>query len=70
MVSTVKFSKPQAKELKKFHGLKLFLLIVFIVLLSIILRKWLLFIVIGLILIYIFTGLYSFLIQFIQERKY
>jgi CDP-diacylglycerol--serine O-phosphatidyltransferase len=70
MGSTVKFSKPQAKELKKFHGLKLILLIVFIVLLSIMLRKWLLFIFIGLILIYIFTGLYSFLIQFIQERRY
>jgi CDP-diacylglycerol--serine O-phosphatidyltransferase len=70
MVSTVKFSKPQAKELKKIHGLKLVLLIMFIVLLSIMFRKWLLFIFIGLILIYIFTGLYSFLIQFIQDRRY
>ena len=70
MVSTVKFSKPQANALKKIHGLKLILLIVLFVLLSITLRKWLLFIFIGLILIYIFTGLYSFLIQFIQDRKY
>jgi CDP-diacylglycerol--serine O-phosphatidyltransferase len=70
MVSTVKFSKPQAKALNKFHGLKLVLLIVLIVLLSIVLRKWLIFISIGLILIYIFTGLYSFLIQFIQDRRY
>lgn len=70
MVSTVKFSKPQAKALNKFHGLKLVLLIVLIALLSIILRKWLIFIFIGLILIYIFTGLYSFLIQFMQDRRY
>jgi CDP-diacylglycerol--serine O-phosphatidyltransferase len=70
MVSTVKFSKPQAKAFNKIHGLKLVLLIVLIVLLSIILRKWLIFISIGLILIYIFTGLYSFLIQFIQDRRY
>ena len=70
MVSTVKFSKPQAKARNKIHGLKLVLLIVLIVLLSIILRKWLIFISIGLILIYIFTGLYSFLIQFIQDRRY
>ena len=70
MVSTIKFSKPQANAFKKIHGLKLILLIVLIVLLSIMLRKWLLFIFIGLILIYIFTGLYSFLIQFIQDRRY
>ena len=70
MVSTVKFSKPQAKAFNKIHGLKLVLLIALIVLLSIILRKWLIFISIGLILIYIFTGLYSFLIQFIQDRRY
>jgi CDP-diacylglycerol--serine O-phosphatidyltransferase len=70
MVSTIKFPKPQARALKKIHGLKLILLIVLIVLLSIILRKWLLFILTGLILIYIFTGLYSFLIQFIQDRRY
>jgi CDP-diacylglycerol--serine O-phosphatidyltransferase len=70
MVSTVKFPKPQANALKKIHGLKLILLIVLIVLLSIMLRKWLFFILTGLIMIYIFTGLYSFLIQFIQDRRY
>jgi CDP-diacylglycerol---serine O-phosphatidyltransferase len=70
MVSTVRFSKPQASAFKKIHGLKLVLLLLLIIALSILLRKWLLFIFIGLILIYIFTGLYSFLIQFIQDRRY
>jgi len=70
MVSTVRFSKPQARAFKKIHGVKLILLLLLIIALSILLRKWLLFIFIGLILIYIFTGLYSFLIQFIQDRRY
>ena len=70
MVSTIKFPKPQASVLKKIHGLKLVMLIVLIVLLSIMLRKWLFFIFTGLVLIYIFTGLYSFLIQYIQDRRY
>ncbi|HQQ23962.1 MAG TPA: CDP-diacylglycerol--serine O-phosphatidyltransferase [Spirochaetota bacterium] len=70
MVSTVKFSKPQASVLKKIHGVKLILLILIVIGMSILLKKWILFIFIGLIVIYIFSGLYSFLIQLIQDRKY
>lgn len=70
MVSTVKFSKPQVKVLKKLHGIKLILLILIVVGISIILKKWLPYISIGLIVIYIFSGLYSFLIQLIQDKRY
>ncbi len=70
MVSTVRFSKPQAVVLKKLYGIRLIMFIAIVIALSIIFRKWILFIQIGLIAIYIISGLVMFIIQFIQDHRY
>lgn len=67
MVSTIRFTKPQASTMKNITGIKLVLLAVFITLLVIFFKQWTVFIIIGL---YIMSGLVSFIIQFIQDHKY
>ena len=67
MVSTIRFTKPQASTMKNITGIKLVLLVVFIALLVKFFKKWTVFIIIG---IYIISGLLSFIIQFIQDHKY
>ncbi|MBN1498737.1 MAG: CDP-diacylglycerol--serine O-phosphatidyltransferase [Spirochaetes bacterium] len=70
MVSTVKFSKPQAVVLKKIYGIRLVIFTVIVISLCFIFRKWIMFILIGLIAIYIISGLIMFIIQFIQDHRY
>ncbi len=70
MVSTVKFSKPQSYILSNIHGIKLVVLALVIVAAGIIFHKYILFICIGLLGLYIVSGLISFVIQFIQDHKY
>ncbi|HEY1406354.1 MAG TPA: CDP-diacylglycerol--serine O-phosphatidyltransferase [Spirochaetota bacterium] len=70
MVSTVRFSKPQSYILSKIHGIKLVILALIIVVLSVIFHKYILLVFIGLIGLYIVSGLISFVIQFIQDHKY
>ncbi len=67
MVSTVRYSKPQPSFFKNLNGIKLIIFIVGIALLLIFFKKWSVFIVISL---YILSGIYSFIIQFIQDHKY
>jgi CDP-diacylglycerol---serine O-phosphatidyltransferase len=66
MVSTVKYSKPKYL-IDNIHGIKLILLAVVLIILSIFLRQW---IFLLLFVLYIISGLFSFIIQFIQEHKY
>jgi CDP-diacylglycerol--serine O-phosphatidyltransferase len=70
MVSTLKFSKPQSIIFSKIHGIQLVVLFLIIIALGIIVRKYILFVVIGLIILYIISGLITFIIQFIQDHKY
>jgi CDP-diacylglycerol--serine O-phosphatidyltransferase len=70
MVSTVKFSKPQSYIFSKIHGIQLVILVILIITLSIIFRKYILLVFIGLLGLYIVSGLISFVIQFIQDHKY
>ncbi|MGV7927681.1 MAG: CDP-diacylglycerol--serine O-phosphatidyltransferase [Spirochaetota bacterium] len=67
MVSTFKYQKPQASLFKTYHGVKLLLFLVIIVLLIVFLKQWAVFVVIS---IYILSGILSFVIQFIQDHKY
>jgi CDP-diacylglycerol--serine O-phosphatidyltransferase len=66
MVSTVKYSKPKYL-IDNIHGIKLVILALVVIILSIFFRHW---IVLILFLLYIISGLFSFIIQFIQEHKY
>ena len=70
MVSTVKFSKPQVFILNKIHGIQLLILLLIIIALGIVVRKYILLILIGLIALYIVAGLIMMIIQFIQDNKY
>jgi len=70
MVSTVRFSKPQSYILSNLHGIKLVVLAVIIIAVGIIFHKYILLISIGLLGLYIVSGLISFVIQFIQDHKY
>jgi CDP-diacylglycerol--serine O-phosphatidyltransferase len=70
MVSTVKFSKPQAFILNRIHGIQLIILLLIIVALGIVVRKYILLVLIGLIALYIVSGLITMIIQFIQDNKY
>lgn len=70
MVSTVKFSKPQAVLYKKLHGIKFVAFIILIIVLLFIFKKWILFIIIGMLCLYILAGILMFVIQFIQDYKY
>lgn len=67
MVSTVKYSKPNSYILKNIHGIKLIIFLVIIVLLVVFFMEWAVFIFISL---YVISGIFSFIIQFIQEHKY
>ncbi len=67
MVSTFKYQKPQASLFKTYHGVKLLLFLMIIVLLIVFLKQWAVFVVIS---IYILSGILSFVIQFIQDHKY
>jgi CDP-diacylglycerol---serine O-phosphatidyltransferase len=70
MVSTVKFSKPQAFILNRIHGIQLIILLLIIIALGIVVRKYILLVLIGLIALYIVSGLITMIIQFIQDHKY
>lgn len=70
MVSTLKFSKPQSILLSRMHGIQLVVLLVIIAALGIIVHKYILFIIMGLIGLYIISGIIAFVIQFIQDHKY
>lgn len=70
MVSTVRFSKPQSYIFKKIHGIQLVVLALILIGLAVVLHKIILFIVIGLMALYIVSGIVSFIIQFIQDHKY
>ena len=67
MVSTFKYSKPQASAIKRFMGIKLLFFILLLVLLVLLLKEWAVFVVISL---YILSGILSFIIQFIQDHRY
>ena len=67
MVSTVRYTKPNSYIFKNIHGIKLVVFILIIVLLLIFFRHWTIFIFI---LLYIISGILSFIIQFIQDHKY
>ncbi len=67
MVSTVRYSKPQSTFFKNINGIKIIIFIIGIALLLIFFKKWSVFILISL---YILSGIYSFIIQFIQDHKY
>jgi CDP-diacylglycerol---serine O-phosphatidyltransferase len=67
MVSTFKYSKPQSALLKNIHGIKLLIFLVIIVLLVIFLRQWAVFAVL---LLYVLSGIFALVIQFIQDHKY
>jgi phosphatidylserine synthase len=70
MVSTVKFSKPQVFILNKIHGIQLIILLLIIIALGIVVRKYILLVLIGLIALYIVSGLITMIIQLIQDHKY
>jgi CDP-diacylglycerol--serine O-phosphatidyltransferase len=70
MVSTVRFAKPQTIVLQKIQGFKLILLLLLCVALLVIFFNYIHFIAIGLLLLYVFSGLMSVVIQFIQDHKY
>jgi CDP-diacylglycerol---serine O-phosphatidyltransferase len=70
MVSTFKFSKPQAIILGRIHGIQLVILTLIIIAIGILIRKYILFVIMGVIALYIITGLITFIIQFIQDHKY
>jgi CDP-diacylglycerol--serine O-phosphatidyltransferase len=70
MVSTVKFSKPQSYIFKKIHGIQLILLILVIITLCVVFRRYIMIIIIGLLALYIMSGIVSFVIQFMQDHKY
>lgn len=67
MVSTVKYKKPNSYIIQNIHGIKLIIFAIIVILLVIFFKKWSVFIVISL---YIISGLFSFIIQFIQDHKY
>lgn len=67
MVSTVRYTKPQATFFKRYIFIKIIVLVCVIALLVVIFRQWSVFIVLAL---YILSGLASFVIQFIQDHKY
>ncbi len=70
MVSTLKFSKPQAYLMSRLHGIKLVLFIIVILIFAFLFRKWILIGVVGLLIIYVMSGITSFIIQFIQDHRY
>lgn len=67
MVSTIRFSKPQTTITKYFSGIRIVLLLLFFAAIVVFFKKWSVFIFIG---IYIVSGFVSFIIQFIQDRRY
>ncbi|HNR90178.1 MAG TPA: CDP-alcohol phosphatidyltransferase family protein [Spirochaetota bacterium] len=67
MVSTVRYSKPQATFFQRYIFVKIVLLLAIFALLVLLFREWSVFIVLAL---YILSGLVSFIIQFIQDHKY
>lgn len=70
MISTVKFSKPQVVIQNRIYGIRLILFLSFLIIISIIFRKWVIFMMIGLLLLYIISAMITFFIQFVQEHKY
>ena len=70
MVSTVKFSKPQPYIFKKSHSIQLAVLLIILIAIGIVFHKYVMFMLIGLIALYIISGIISFIIQFIQDHKY
>ncbi len=67
MVSTVRYAKPKPSFITNLNRIKLLVFIVGIILLLIFFKKLSVFIVIAL---YILSGIYSFIIQFIQDHRY
>ena len=67
MVSTVKYSKPNSYFFQNLQGIKITILVLALVLVAVFFKEWS---VLILFLLYILTGIISFVIQFIQEHKY
>lgn len=67
MVSTFKYSKPQSYIFENLYGIKLIIFLVIIAALIIFLKQWAVLVVI---LLYMLSGILSFIIQFIQDHKY
>lgn len=67
MVSTVRYTKPNLYLFKNIQRIKLIAFIVILVAILIFFKQWSVFIVIAL---YIVSGIFSFIIQFIQDHKY
>ncbi len=70
MVSTLKFLKVQAHIFKRIQGIKLIILVLLIISVGFIFRKWVLFILLGFLGLYIISALTSFIVQYMQENKY
>ncbi len=66
MVSTIRYSKPQAVLLEKLRGFKLILSIILLIMFFFFLQKWALVIIIAL---YLISGLVSFVIHLIQVMR-
>ncbi|MDA3901362.1 MAG: CDP-diacylglycerol--serine O-phosphatidyltransferase [Spirochaetes bacterium] len=69
MITTMRFSKPQAVLLTQLHGIKLGIFIIVLVSLLYAFRKYMLFIVFGLLFLYVIAAFISFLIQVIQDFR-
>ncbi len=67
MVSTVRYTKPNSYIFKNIHGIKLVVFLLILVLMLAFFKQWTVFIVISL---YVISGIFSFIIQFIQDHKY
>lgn len=67
MVSTVRYVKPQSFIFKQITGIKLGIFIIVIIALIFMFKQWTVFVFIAL---YIISGIFSFIIQLIQDYRY
>jgi CDP-diacylglycerol--serine O-phosphatidyltransferase len=67
MVSTVRYSKPQSTFFKNFHGVRLALFFILVVLLLVLFRFRIVLLFAGL---YVVSGLVGYVIHFIEDRRY
>ncbi len=67
MVSTFKYTKPSPGLIKSINKIKLLIFVVVLALLVVFLKQWVVFVVI---MLYVLSGILSFIIQFIQDHKY
>lgn len=67
MVSTVRYSKPQSTFFKNFHGVKLAVFFILVMLLLVLFRFRMVLLFAGL---YVVSGLVGYVIHFIEDRRY